>query len=109
MLLSLFFDMPLLRQQGARKQMGCCRYAASSPARSEKTKWAVMMSEFAPISIYLVISLLVSLILLGVPFPFASIVLPTQKNCRPTNVVSILPVMPEVVSIYDFILFQFYF
>nr|YP_010833533.1 hypothetical protein QLP06_mgp080 [Jatropha curcas]WFG81159.1 hypothetical protein [Jatropha curcas] len=30
------------------------------------------MSEFAPISIYLVISLLVSLILLGLPFPFAS-------------------------------------
>jgi NADH-ubiquinone oxidoreductase chain 3 len=30
------------------------------------------MSEFAPICIYLVISPLVSLILLGVPFPFAS-------------------------------------
>nr|QXE44237.1 NADH dehydrogenase subunit 3 [Sciadopitys verticillata]BDC46290.1 NADH dehydrogenase subunit 3 [Sciadopitys verticillata] len=30
------------------------------------------MLEFAPICIYLVISLLVSLILLGVPFPFAS-------------------------------------
>lgn len=31
-----------------------------------------MMSEFAPICIYLVISPLLSLILLGVPFPFAS-------------------------------------
>ncbi|XP_075664536.1 NADH-ubiquinone oxidoreductase chain 3 [Castanea sativa] len=30
------------------------------------------MSEFAPICIYLVISMLVSLILLGFPFPFAS-------------------------------------
>ncbi|KAI5007547.1 hypothetical protein ZWY2020_054607 [Hordeum vulgare] len=30
------------------------------------------MSEFAPICIYLVISVLVSLIPLGVPFPFAS-------------------------------------
>ncbi|KAI3668605.1 hypothetical protein L1987_88381 [Smallanthus sonchifolius] len=39
---------------------------------SEKTKWAVVMSEFAPICIYLVISPLVSLIPLGVPFPFAS-------------------------------------
>lgn len=47
------------------------RYAAPR-ARSEKTKWAVVMSEFAPICIYLVISPLVSLILLGVPFPFAS-------------------------------------
>lgn len=35
-------------------------------------KFAVVMSEFAPISIYLVISPLVSLILLGLPFPFAS-------------------------------------
>lgn len=41
-------------------------------ARSERTKWAVLMSEFAPICIYLVISSLVSLIPLGVPFPFAS-------------------------------------
>ena len=41
-------------------------------ARSERTKWAVVMSEFAPICIYLVISPLVSLIPLGVPFPFAS-------------------------------------
>lgn len=47
------------------------RYAAPR-ARSERTKWAVVMSEFAPICIYLVISLLVSLILLGVPFPFSS-------------------------------------
>lgn len=47
------------------------RYAAPR-ARSEKTKWAVVMLEFAPIFIYLVISLLVSLILLGVPFLFAS-------------------------------------
>ena len=41
-------------------------------ARSERTKWAVVMSEFAPISIYLVMSLLVSVIPLGLPFPFAS-------------------------------------
>jgi NADH-ubiquinone oxidoreductase chain 3 len=47
------------------------RYAAPR-ARSERTKWAVLMLEFAPICIYLVISLLVSLILLGVPFLFAS-------------------------------------
>lgn len=39
------------------------------PLRERK---AVMMSEFAPICIYLVISLLVSLILLGLPFLFAS-------------------------------------
>ncbi|XP_057548641.1 NADH-ubiquinone oxidoreductase chain 3 [Amaranthus tricolor] len=47
------------------------RYAAP-PARSEKRNWSVVMSEFAPICIYLVISLLVSLIPLGVPFPFSS-------------------------------------
>lgn len=47
------------------------RYAAPR-SRSERTKWAVVMSEFAPICIYLVISPLVSLIPLGVPFPFAS-------------------------------------
>lgn len=48
------------------------RYAAPR-SRSERTnKWAVMMLEFAPICIYLVISLLVSLILLGLPFLFAS-------------------------------------
>ncbi|KAK7231349.1 hypothetical protein RIF29_47566 [Crotalaria pallida] len=47
------------------------RYAAPR-ARSERTKWVVVMSEFAPICIYLVISLLVSLIPLGLPFPFAS-------------------------------------
>ena len=47
------------------------RYVAPR-ARSERTKWAVVMSEFAPICIYLVISPLVSLIPLGVPFPFAS-------------------------------------
>lgn len=47
------------------------RYAAPR-ARSERTKWAVVMSEFAPICIYLAISPLVSLIPLGVPFPFAS-------------------------------------
>ncbi|GJT37250.1 NADH-ubiquinone oxidoreductase chain 3 [Tanacetum coccineum] len=47
------------------------RYATPR-ARSKKIKWAVVMSEFAPICIYLVISPLVSLIPLGVPFPFAS-------------------------------------
>jgi hypothetical protein len=41
------------------------------------------MSEFAPICIYLVISLLVSLIPLGVPFPFSS-------NCRPPSVGSVM-------------------
>ena len=47
------------------------RYAAP-PARSERTKFSVVMLEFAPICIYLVISLLVSLILLGLPFLFSS-------------------------------------
>lgn len=47
------------------------RYAAPR-ARSERTKCAVVMSEFSPILIYLVISLLVSLILLGLPFLFSS-------------------------------------
>ncbi|KAM0063655.1 putative NADH:ubiquinone reductase (H(+)-translocating) [Helianthus debilis subsp. tardiflorus] len=37
-----------------------------------REKSPVVMSEFAPICIYLVISPLVSLIPLGVPFPFAS-------------------------------------
>lgn len=40
--------------------------------RNERTKWVVVMLEFAPICIYLVISLLVSLILLGLPFLFSS-------------------------------------
>jgi NADH-ubiquinone oxidoreductase chain 3 len=39
---------------------------------SKRMKWALVMSEFAPFCIYLVISPLVSLIPLGVPFPFAS-------------------------------------
>ena len=47
------------------------RYAAPR-ARSERTKWSVVMLEFAPICIYLVISLLVSLILVGLPFLFSS-------------------------------------
>ena len=47
------------------------RYAAPR-ARSDRTKWAVVMSEFAPICIYLVISPLVSLIPLGLPFLFSS-------------------------------------
>ena len=41
-------------------------------ARSERIKWAVVMLEFSPICIYLVISLLVSLILVGLPFLFSS-------------------------------------
>lgn len=41
-------------------------------ARSEKRKWSVVMLEFAPIFIYLVISLLVSLLPLGLPFLFSS-------------------------------------
>ncbi|KAL8130769.1 LOW QUALITY PROTEIN: hypothetical protein V2J09_012252 [Rumex salicifolius] len=45
---------------------------AAPRVRSERTKWAVVMSEFAPICIYLVISPLVSLIPLGLPFPFSS-------------------------------------
>ena len=47
------------------------RYAAP-PARREKIKWVVVMSEFAPICINLVISPLVYLIPLGLPFLFAS-------------------------------------
>jgi NADH-ubiquinone oxidoreductase chain 3 len=47
------------REQGAHKQ-------------SERRKWALVMSEFAPILIYLVISLLVSLISLGLPFFISS-------------------------------------
>ena len=47
------------------------RYVAPR-ARSERTKCAVVMSEFEPIMIYLVISSLVSLIPLGLPFPFSS-------------------------------------
>jgi NADH-ubiquinone oxidoreductase chain 3 len=39
---------------------------------SERTKWALVMSEVEPICTYLVISLLVSLIPLSVSFPFAS-------------------------------------
>ena len=35
-------------------------------------KWALVMLEFSPICIYLVISTLLSLILLGLPFLFAS-------------------------------------
>ena len=34
-------------------------------------------------------------------FHLLPIVRPIQKNCRPTNVVPIPPVMPEVVSIYE--------
>jgi NADH-ubiquinone oxidoreductase chain 3 len=50
-----------------------CRSASKERREeSERTKWALVMSEFAPICIYLVISPLVSLIPLGVPFPFAS-------------------------------------
>jgi NADH-ubiquinone oxidoreductase chain 3 len=50
-----------------------CRSASKERREeSERTKWALVMLEFAPICIYLVISLLVSLILLGVPFLFAS-------------------------------------
>ncbi|KAJ9535542.1 hypothetical protein OSB04_un001181 [Centaurea solstitialis] len=63
-----------LKAQGLKSSiqiLSFFRYAAPR-ARSEKTKWAVVMSEFAPIFIYLVISPLVSLIPLGVPFPFAS-------------------------------------
>ncbi|KAL2943525.1 NADH-ubiquinone oxidoreductase chain 3 [Bienertia sinuspersici] len=62
------------------------------------------MSEFAPICIYLVISLLVSLIPLVFLFHFLLILRLMQKNCRPTNVLSILSVMPEVASIYRFYL-----
>lgn len=49
-----------------------CRSASKERReQSERTKWALVMSEFAPICIYLVISPLVSLIPLGLPFPFA--------------------------------------
>ncbi|KAI5668412.1 hypothetical protein M9H77_18265 [Catharanthus roseus] len=40
--------------------------------RENKTKWVVVMLEFAHICIYLVISPLVSMIPLGIPFPFSS-------------------------------------
>jgi len=50
-----------------------CRSASKERREeSERTKWALVMLEFAPICIYLVISPLVSLIPLGVPFLFAS-------------------------------------
>jgi len=50
-----------------------CRSASKERReQSERTKWALVMSEFSPICIYLVMSPLVSLIPLGVPFPFAS-------------------------------------
>jgi len=65
------------------------RYAAPR-SRSERSKWAVVMSEFAPICIYLVISPLVSLIPLGLPFLFSSNSSIYPENCRPTNVVTIL-------------------
>jgi hypothetical protein len=49
-----------------------CRSASKKRSEeSERTKWALVMSEFAPICIYLMIGPLVSLIPLGVPFPFA--------------------------------------
>ena len=47
------------------------RYVAPR-ARSERTKWAVVMSEFAPICIYLVISLVVSFLLLSLTFLLSS-------------------------------------
>jgi hypothetical protein len=83
-------------------------HSASKERRksSERTKWALVMLEFAPICIYLVISPLVSLIPLGVPFPFASNSLTYPEKL--SDVVSIPPVMPEVVSIYNFIHFLFY-
>ena len=45
---------------------------AAPRARSDRSKCSVVMSEFSPICIYLVISPLFSLIPLGLPFPFAS-------------------------------------
>ena len=71
---SCFYDLNLRRSPSGPRNCRIptfFRYAAPR-ARSERTKWAVVMSEFAPICIYLVISPLVSLIPLGVPFPFAS-------------------------------------
>uniref|UniRef100_A0ACD5YSV5 Uncharacterized protein n=1 Tax=Avena sativa TaxID=4498 RepID=A0ACD5YSV5_AVESA len=66
------------------------------------------MSEFAPICIYLVISPLVSLIPLGVPFPFSSNSSTYPEKLSAYECGPIPPVMPEVVSIYDFIRFLFY-
>ncbi|KAM0932109.1 putative NADH:ubiquinone reductase (H(+)-translocating) [Dioscorea sansibarensis] len=45
---------------------------------------------------------------LGLPFLFASNSSTYPEKLSPTNVVPIPPVMPEVVSIYDFIRFLFY-
>uniref|UniRef100_K4B4G1 Small ribosomal subunit protein uS12m n=1 Tax=Solanum lycopersicum TaxID=4081 RepID=K4B4G1_SOLLC len=50
----------------------------------------MVVSEFAPICIYLLIRPLVSLIPLGLPFLFSSNSLTYQENYRPMNVVSIL-------------------
>ncbi len=61
--------------------------------------------EFAPIYVYLVISLLLSLILIGVSFLFAWLI---QRNCQLMNVVLIPLTMPKAILIYDFILFLFY-
>ena len=69
--------MPLQSFSGSNPHLSVffsvCRSASKERREeSERTKWALVMSEFAPICIYLVISPLVSLIPLGVPFPFAS-------------------------------------
>ncbi|CAN6487180.1 unnamed protein product [Victoria cruziana] len=65
------------------------------------------MSEFAPISIYLVISLLVSLIPLGVPFPFASnsSTYPEKSSAHECGLdpsVSILFIIPDQEVTFSF-------
>lgn len=70
------------------------RYTAPQ-ARSSKVKSSVMMSEFAPISIYLVISPLVSLIPLGLPFRLSS------KNATPALAIRL--------AICCLLLFLFYY
>ncbi|XBH56044.1 hypothetical protein VPH35_077968 [Triticum aestivum] len=58
------------------------------------------MSKFAPICIYLVISPLVSLIPLGVPFPFASNSSTYPEKCRSRFYIRFYPV-PNLFIIPD--------
>jgi NADH-ubiquinone oxidoreductase chain 3 len=65
--------------------------------------------EFAPICVYLVISLLLSLVLIGVSFLFASsssLAYPEKLSAYECGFDPLT--MPEAVLIYNFILFLFY-
>jgi hypothetical protein len=62
-----------LVESTSERLLWVCRSASKERhEKSERTNWALVVMEFSPIYIYLVISPLVSLISLGVPFPFAS-------------------------------------